>query len=261
MQTFTQVFAGAQTWQLNVPGNYFILLGATNPVNIRFFKQGKKLNLGDITAVLPGLQAGPFRDVKADGIAFDRVEVDTTAADTITLGIGDGSVTYNRSQGSVLVTSGTINIQDKNGNSIDSAPASGQVLLSQRELISMDGGFGYGASQKSTGVLVSAGSETVFGAGSNVNGAIVWDADVATANGTGSAMVSLHAHTAAPVAFTDGDVLLSCVNIFLTAAGIYAANARLAKAVRVPAGKGVFWLNSGAVTETTARRRVLYTLL
>jgi hypothetical protein len=108
MQFYQQTYAAPATWQLNVPGNYFTLFGCTNPVNIRFYKQSKLLNAGQINSVLAGIEAGPFKDVKADGIAFDRVEIDFSAADTVTCGIGDGSVRYNRSQGSVQITSGTL---------------------------------------------------------------------------------------------------------------------------------------------------------
>ena len=103
MQTFTQTFAGAQTWVLNVPGKYFTTLACSNPVNVRFYKGGKQLDLGQISLLLAGLEVmlGDLKDTEA---AFDRVEVDVTAADTIQIGIGNGQARYNRSQGSVAVT-------------------------------------------------------------------------------------------------------------------------------------------------------------
>lgn len=103
MQTYSQTFPGAQTWTLNIPGKYFVLLGCSNPCNVRFFKGGKKLELGDITGLLSGLEVtlGELADFEA---AFDRVEIDVTAADTVQVGIGNGQARYNRSQGNVAIT-------------------------------------------------------------------------------------------------------------------------------------------------------------
>ena len=103
MQTYTQTFAGAQTWTLNIPGKYFTTLACSNAINVRFFKGGKQLDLGQITGLLAGLEVtlGNISDTVA---AFDRVEVDVTGADTVTVGIGNGQARYNRSQGSVAIT-------------------------------------------------------------------------------------------------------------------------------------------------------------
>lgn len=88
MQTFSQTFTGAQTWTLNVPGRYFVTLASTNPVNVRFYKAGRMLDLGAIN----GLSAG----LECFDIEFDKVEIDATAADTIQVGIGNGNARYNR---------------------------------------------------------------------------------------------------------------------------------------------------------------------
>lgn len=103
MQTFSQSFAGATTWTLNVPGKYFTTLACSNAINVRFYKGGKQLDLGTITGLLSGLEVtlGNIGDLEA---AFDRIEVDVTGADTVTIGIGNGQARYNRSQGSVAVT-------------------------------------------------------------------------------------------------------------------------------------------------------------
>lgn len=95
MQTYVNTFAAAGSWELNVPGKYFALLGCTNVTNITFFKGGKKLDLGDITGVLSGLECtlGNWSDPAS---AFDRVKITASAADTITVGIGNGQVRYNR---------------------------------------------------------------------------------------------------------------------------------------------------------------------
>ena len=103
MQTYAQTFAGATTWVLNVPGKYFTTLQCSNAINVRFYKGGKQLDLGQITGLLAGLEVmlGEISDTEA---AFTRVEIDVSAADTVTIGIGNGQARYNRSQGSVAVT-------------------------------------------------------------------------------------------------------------------------------------------------------------
>lgn len=102
MRTFSQTFAGAQTWILNVPGNYFTTLACTLAVTVRFYKNGQQLNLGECNSLLAGLEVSP--PVPADGYAFDEVRIDVGGADTVQIGIGDGSARYNRSQGNVAVT-------------------------------------------------------------------------------------------------------------------------------------------------------------
>jgi len=103
MQTYSQTFTGATTWTLNIAGKYFVLLGCSSPCNVRFYKGGKKLDLGDITALLAGLEVtlGDMSDYEP---AFERVEIDVTAADTVQVGIGNGQARYNRSQGNVSIT-------------------------------------------------------------------------------------------------------------------------------------------------------------
>lgn len=103
MQTYTQTFAAASTWVLNVTGKYFVTLGCTVNLNIRFYKGGKKLDLGDITGLQTGLEVGPLAGL-TDEPAFDRVEIDVTASDTVQVGIGNGQARYNRAAGSVIVS-------------------------------------------------------------------------------------------------------------------------------------------------------------
>lgn len=103
MQTFSQTFAAAQTWVLNVPGKYFTTLSCTSPVNVRFYRGGKQLDLGQISGLLAGLEV-TLGDLSDGLAAFDRVEIDVTAADTVQVGIGNGQARYNRANASVTVT-------------------------------------------------------------------------------------------------------------------------------------------------------------
>ncbi|AVO42727.1 hypothetical protein [Simplicispira suum] len=105
MQTYSQTFATAKTWELNVSGNYFTTLECTLPVNVRFFKGGKLLDLGEIKGLLAGLEV-TLGDIGKEA-AFDRVQIDVQAGDTVKIGIGNGQARYNRGQASVTVTQNT----------------------------------------------------------------------------------------------------------------------------------------------------------
>lgn len=102
MQTYQQTFTGADKWVLNIPGKYFLTLVIPTACNYRFYKQGQKLALGDISSLGVGLEVGPLAGLKDDD-AFDRVEVDIPAAGTYKIGIGSGAVRYNNSVATVTV--------------------------------------------------------------------------------------------------------------------------------------------------------------
>lgn len=99
MQTYTQAFSSDGTWELNTPGRYFILLGCTLTVNVRLYEGGRRLDFGEIRNVLAGLEVGGHNE----GTYFDRVQIDVQAGDTVTIGIGNGQVRYNRANGTVDV--------------------------------------------------------------------------------------------------------------------------------------------------------------
>lgn len=102
MQTYSQTFAANTTWELNVPGKYFTTLECTLPVNVRFYKGGTLLDAGDIRGLLSGLECtmGEINDRQP---AFDRVQIDVQAGDTVKVGIGNGQSRYNRGSASVSI--------------------------------------------------------------------------------------------------------------------------------------------------------------
>ncbi len=116
MQTYQQTFAAAQTWKLNIPGSYFVTLESTLSVNVRLYKSGKKLDLGDINGLLAGLEVGPLAELN-EPAAFDLVEIDVQAGDTVKVGIGNGAARYNRGASSVTIAGGM------NGAFTQTAPA------------------------------------------------------------------------------------------------------------------------------------------
>lgn len=125
MQTYTQTFAVATTWKLNVPGKYYTTLACTLPINVRFYLGGKKLDLGDISGLLAGLEVGPLADLNGPN-AFDRVEIDVQAGDTVSIGIGNGQARYNRASTSATIT------QNK-------APQTGAIVHTKQNVTNVSG--------------------------------------------------------------------------------------------------------------------------
>lgn len=103
MQTYSQTFATNTTWVMNITGKYFVTLQCAHALNVRFYKAGSKLDLGDITGLGVGLEVGPLAGLKEEH-AFDRVEIDVTGPDTVKVGIGNGAARYNNSLATVNVT-------------------------------------------------------------------------------------------------------------------------------------------------------------
>jgi len=168
MQTYSQTFAADQTWELNVAGKYFTTLQCSQAVNVRFFKGGKKLDLGDITSLLAGLEVtlGNIDDLEP---AFDRVQIDVKAGDTVQVGIGNGQARYNRANASVVVVTNKqpqtgvfANTQKTVTNTsaqLVAANAARQYLLIQNNdpTGNIFVGFGAGAVTAANGIKLAAG--------------------------------------------------------------------------------------------------------
>lgn len=234
MQTYSQTVAGAQTIQLNVTGRYFTILLTALGLNVRFFKNSKKKDLGDIKALLSGLEVW-FEA----GDEFDRVEIDTLGADTVTIGIGNGQARYNRSQGNVA-------IQNIPHVIVDTLP---KVILD---------GLTYGLSYKSNTVILANAPDTIFTPAANINGAIIHSAQFWSNSTAAHTTPSIIAKASAPASVIDGDVILSCDNSAIMASN-FSNGGRLIQPVKIAAGKGLYFIT--AANETVTLRNVLYTLL
>lgn len=116
----------------------------------------------------------------------------------------------------------------------------------------------YATAFKATGNLTANTSETVFAAGSNTAGAIVWRARGQAANTTSLSRLALAAHTAAPNAVATGDVIASTEDAWAMTSN-FGVFVRLDQPIFIAAGKGLFWTSD--VTDTFGFRTVLYTLL
>jgi hypothetical protein len=238
MQTYQQTVAGAQTIQLNVTGRYFTILLTSLGLNVRFFKNSKKKDLGDIKNLLSGLEV--WFEV---GDEFDRVEIDTFGADTIQIGIGNGQARYNRSQGNVAVTN-TANVLVAN-------PIANPVII-------VDKGDSYGANYKSTTTLAALAPDVVFTAAANVNGAIIQRVSYSSWHATSGGFGAFIAKATAPTTLIDGDVICSADSISFIGTQ-QEDSGKLEAPIKIAAGKGLYFMTD--LAESRALRSVLYTFL
>jgi hypothetical protein len=229
MQTYQQTFAGATTWQLNVPGSYFVTLQCTNTVNVRFYKGGKKLDLGDISGLLAGLEVGPIPTTDGLPFAFDRVEIDVTGADTIKVGIGNGMARYSRFNGTVDINSF----------------AAGAAAIVQRP----EAATGF---YSSVGTLAANTADQIFSAAANINGALLLNCAASDTQGTYFSLAFL-AKATAPVSVTDGEVMSFGVVQNSVASNPTSVVAKLDTPQFIPAGKGLYFICSTAFSAAYGR--------
>lgn len=133
----------------------------------------------------------------------------------------------------------------------NSTTISGGVTVTQN-------GYSYGASYKSQTALGALGTELVFSAAANPNGAILWRAAAYSYIASSAQSVGAYiAKATAPGSLIDGDVL--AISDAAAIAAISTGTLKLEVPVRIPAGKGVYFISFNA--EAGALRSALYTLL
>lgn len=118
MQSYTQTFASAQTWTLNVPGKFFTVLACNSNVTIRLYKNSKRLDLGEIVNIGAGIEIGGYNS----GVDFDQVQIDIAGADTVQVGIGNGQARYNRNVSNTIMLT---NKQSQSGAFVQAAATVG----------------------------------------------------------------------------------------------------------------------------------------
>lgn len=147
------------------------------------------------------------------------------------------------------------------GAELNSAKVAGSVKITN---LSLDNGriqvapVAYGASFSTAANLAANVAEVVVAPAANVNGLLVWNAQMVSYNATALARTSLIAKATAPVSTIDGDVLLSPQGVILAAA-VFGVTGTLVTPVKVAAGKGLYFIVG--VTETFGSRSLLYSLL
>lgn len=158
MQTFTQTFAGVSTWEINLPGKFFTVINCNNPVNIRLYSQGKSLDLGEIKGIGAGIEIGGM----VEGVSFDRIQLDTTAADTVTIAIGNGQSRYNRTGqtkvAQVVPTNTAKTVTNASAQLVAQNTTRQYMLIQNKDVTgSIYVNFGAGAATTSNGVQIAPG--------------------------------------------------------------------------------------------------------
>lgn len=241
MQTYTQTFAAAQTWKMNVPGKYFVLLQCGLACNARFYLGGKKLDLGDISQLLAGLEVGPLAGLTAPN-AFDTVEVDVQAGDTVQIGIGNGQARYNRANASVTVVNQPTVLLD---------------TTTRKALIRPEA---HTHSYAANSAMAANAPETIVGVGANTNGIILLSATIADATVGVVVGLTLLAKATAPANNQDGVVYLRASFLGIHATR-YISRAELQSAQFVPAGLALYAIAASATDAFDTPRVVRYILL
>lgn len=109
MQTHSQIVAVGSPWRLYGTASYFRLMESVEPVNIRFFNQGRMVY--EATNIEAGFYAQPSE-------GFDAVEVETiTNPQLVKIAISNGTGGYDRYTGTVnlamatsILNTGVVNV-------------------------------------------------------------------------------------------------------------------------------------------------------
>lgn len=227
LQQYTYTIPANGSVQIPAANDNFIIQASTGPLAVR----------GNTFGRMRGLVAGQgFKQVP-----FDRLELfdESGAPNTVTLLMSPAEFVNQVFSGSVVIVGAL---------ALDAATIAALTQAS------------YGASFDSVAALAATSVEAVFLAAANVNGAVIKAASWSGQNaGTPVTSSGLIAHTAAPAAFTSGDVLMQLKNDAVQGGGAIAYSGSLDREIFVPAGKGVWFWNQ--TLEAVGARRVLYTLL
>lgn len=233
--TAARSIAASSALSINIAGNSFYVDQDTTNVGFATV-HFQDTNLGSASApifVSPGF---------IGNVPFTQILIENAAQPGKRLRIFYGvDLDFQAGVNASITISGTVNI----GNA-QAAPAN-----------FAESGLTFGGSYKSNNALAVFTPDTVFLPAANINGAIVHLASFAEVCASTHAGIALIAKTSAPANLLDGDVILSpdCLN---SGTAGYTAGS-LKHAVKIPAGKGVYFISSRATSESM--RSVLYTLL
>lgn len=261
--TRNETFNGLR--EFPIPGHYFELISTVSAVDVTVFGEGDRVLSRELQVSQGWIHDRRGLMVDADGRLrnqepFTRVEITTGANEAVKFAISD-ALTTNRSVPADITDRAARLLGIVYGALGQLAQA---VIGGVNALAITIRGFAFATAFKSTTALAAGATEQVFAAAANVNGAIVWNVEILTGPiAIGTTVVSLQAHTAAPVAYTDGDPLLvAAVNTQTLVGSGHSICERLEAPVFIAAGKGLWFLASlGGVIEGIARRKVFYNLL
>lgn len=231
MRTIPLVLAAATPKAYPLFGRYFRLVETTSPVDVNLMRRGA------VVYEAVGVEAG-FWSIPDGG--FDEIAVVSAAPQTIKIGATQGNAGYDRSAGSVQITSGILNIRDTNGNSLDSL-AKLAAFAGSRRLVVAEGGYAPGVIFQSTANLVANTPENIVAALSNTGGIVLHDAMFAGGTAGTTNLFSFLAKATAPANVADGSVLavgvISSVSAMISPQSI--SQKRIAAGLRLDRINGV----------------------
>lgn len=130
MQTYSQTLAAGSTLPIHATIKFFRIISAPDPVTVRFWRHGAQISIAEAVGV--GFWSKPRT-------AFDRVEIYSATAQTLSVVVGDGDGGYDRMSvyGQVEVVDGeyTKVMRDEVFGVAKAFPAPGVGLYNQCALI------------------------------------------------------------------------------------------------------------------------------
>lgn len=237
-------------------GRYFLIDNAPSPVQVEFFGANGVKREEELSAAQSADWAAPEE-------GFASMRFTSAALQTVSFYVSRGRTGSNR---------GAYDVTDRAARLLGIVYGNlgqlAQVAIGGVNALQITNrGLAYGARFTSTAALASGATEQVFSAASNANGAIiarVVSYELQTAGGFNNSQCWLHAHTGAPAAITDGDVLMGAMENAMGENGASTrmfSSGKLDQPLFIAAGKGVWFRNNGPAAQTTAARSVLYTLI
>ncbi len=234
------IFAAGESKLFHLSGAYFEIIDAPNPVDVV---------LTDRNGVPRGVMKNAEASFFIKSTDYDTIQLTSATAQTIRFAFGTSEAGTRRSTGSVTI-SGSVVLDAATLAALESTD------LNPASLLALSRPQPYTHAYKSNALLSANSPETVFLPGSNVNGAIVWNANWMGV-GSGGGVNAYVAKSSAPASVVDGDVIHTG---FVGGSGIPQPVAPLQNPVFIGAGKGLYAINNYGDASSTLRH-VLYTLL
>lgn len=208
-------------------------------LRITFYRQGREIDTVE--------NVGRGYAERFEGEPFDKIAFSTSADQSVEIVI----------RLSQTCTYDTPPVGDVNVNNF---PANQVVTVSNPD--AQKRYDQYGASFKSTAVMTANVAEKIVDPAANVNGLIVWSASFSERQTSQASSSAILAKASAPTNVVDGDVIVGSESIITAGSLNFTCNnGRLPNAIRVPAGKGLYYITGANQDGSHNARSVLYTLL
>ncbi|MGE0350385.1 hypothetical protein [Hydrogenophaga sp.] len=225
----TLIINAGQRLEFYEPGDFFRLMEATDPVTVQWYKNGAEV------AEAPGVKEG-YAETFGLG-TFDRIAITSATTQAIQFVVRLGNrVLYD------TPPVGDTSIVSSVPLALDAATL---LALSLQHRPGLPG-----ASWSSVATIAANTPLTIFAAGANPNGAIIWsmEADDASA---GAMYQSFIAKATAPANVADGEVLAHSRLAIASTTNVFSLRREVP--TRIAPGLGLFFISSSAGTASQLR--------